>query len=162
MRVVVLSAATGELVWDHTNTSFWQIRGWELRGWLCEAIRCAQYFSVILLVKQLLLCDMAYIGEYADGEVLTVYMLRRGIANPTDFNLQQATEALRQSNRFKLLAVLSQGIHMRVLLPETPGGTGRVSPLVTAIQSRYQEDPNQEAGITQHYSSPAVGLLLTA
>ena len=78
MRVVVLSAATGELVWDHTNTSFWQIRGWELRGRLCEAIRCTQYFSVILLVKQLLLCDMAYIGEYADGEVLTAYMLRRG------------------------------------------------------------------------------------
>ena len=75
MRVVVLSAATGELVWDHTNTSFWQIRGWELRGWLCEAIRSAQYFSVILLVKQLLLCDIAYIGEYADGEVLAVFML---------------------------------------------------------------------------------------
>ena len=126
MRVVVLSATTGELVWDHTNPSFWQIRGWELRGWLCEAMSCAQYFSVILLVRQLLLCDMAYIGEYADGEVLTVYMLRRGIANPTDSNLQQATEALRHSNRFGLWAVLSQGIHMRVLLPEISGGTGRV------------------------------------
>ena len=33
---------------------------------------------------------------------------------------------------------------MRVLLPEIPGSTGRVSPLVTAIQSRYQEDPDQE------------------
>ena len=137
MRVVVLSAATGELVWDHTNTTFWQMRGWELRGWLCEAIRCAQYFSVILLVQQLLLCDMACIGEYAEGEVLTIYMLRRGIANPTDFNLQQATEALRRNDRFRLWAVLSQGIHMRVLLPEIPGSTGRVSPLVTAIQSRY-------------------------
>ena len=38
--------------WDHTNAMFWQMRGWELRGWLCEAIRCAQYFSVILLVQQ--------------------------------------------------------------------------------------------------------------
>ena len=33
---------------------------------------------------------------------------------------------------------------MRVLLPEIPGGTGRVSPLVSAIQSRYQEDPDLE------------------
>ena len=77
MRVVVLSAESGELVWDHTNTSFWQIRGWELRGWLCETMRCAQSFSVILLVRQLLLRDMAYISEYADGEVLTVFVLRR-------------------------------------------------------------------------------------
>ena len=37
-----------------------------------QTIHCAQYFSVILLARQLLLCDMAYIGEYADGEVLTV------------------------------------------------------------------------------------------
>ena len=63
MRVVVLSATTGELVWDYTSGSFWQARGWELRMWLCEAIRCAQYFSVILPVRQLLLCDMVYIGE---------------------------------------------------------------------------------------------------
>ena len=33
---------------------------------------------------------------------------------------------------------------MRVLLPKIPGGSGRVSPLVTAIQGRYQEDPDQE------------------
>ena len=144
MRVVVLSAESGELVWDHTNTLFWQMRGWELRGWLCETMRCAQYFSVILLVRQLLLCDMAYISEYADGEVLAVSMLRRGIADPTDSDLQQATEALRYSNRVGLWAILSQGIHMRVLLPEIPGGTRRVNPLVTAIQSRYQEDPDQE------------------
>ena len=38
--------------------------------WLCEAIHCAQYFSVILLVGQLLLCDMALIGEYAEGNSL--------------------------------------------------------------------------------------------
>ena len=126
MRVVVLSAATGELVWDHTNTTFWQMRGWELGGWLCEALRCAQYFSVILLVQQLLLCDMACIGEYAEGEVLTVYMLRRGIANPTDFNLQQATAALRRNDRFRLWAVLSQGIHMKVLLPAIPRSTERL------------------------------------
>ena len=72
MRVLVLSATTGELVWEHTSGSFWQLRGWELRRWLCEAIHCAHYFSVILLDRQLLLCDIAYIGEYADGEVLTV------------------------------------------------------------------------------------------
>ena len=144
MRVLVLSVTTGELVWDHTSGSFWQLRGWELRRWLCEAIHCAQYFSVILLARQLLLCDMAYIGDYADGDVLTVYMLRRGIADPTDSDLQLATEALRYSNRFGLWAVLSRGVHMRVLLPEIPGGTGRVSPLVSAIQSRYQEDPDLE------------------
>ena len=64
------------------------------RGMLCEAICCSQYFSIILLVQQLLLYDIACLGDYAEGEVLTVYMLRRGIANPTDFNLQQATAAL--------------------------------------------------------------------
>ena len=80
----------------------------------------------------------------ANGVVLTVYMLRRGIADPTDSDLQQATEALRYSNRFGLWAVLPRGVHMRVLLPEIPGGSGRVSPLVTAIQGRYQEDPEQE------------------
>ena len=116
MRVMVLSATTGELVWDHTNALFWQMRGWEFRDWLCEAICCSQYFSVILLVQQLLLCDMACLGDYAEGEVLTIYMLRRGIANPTDINLQQATAALRSSDRFRLWSVLSQGIHMRVLL----------------------------------------------
>ena len=109
--------------------------------WLCEAIHCAQYFSVILLLRQLLLCDMACIGEYADGDVLTVYMLRRGIADPSDSDLQQVTSALRYCNRFGLWAVLSRGVHMRVLLPE---GTDRVSPLVLAIQGRYQEDPDLE------------------
>ena len=54
---------------------------------LCEAICCLQYFSIILLVHQLLLYDMAYLGDYAEGEVLTVYMLRREIANPTFFLL---------------------------------------------------------------------------
>ena len=33
---------------------------------------------------------------------------------------------------------------MRVLLPAIPGSTERISPLVTAIQSRHQEDPHQE------------------
>ena len=50
---------------------------------VCEAIHCAQYFSVILFVRQILLCDMAYIGEHADGDVLTVYMLRREIEDPS-------------------------------------------------------------------------------
>ena len=89
MRVVVLSATTGARIWDHTDTRFWLMRGWEFRGWLCEAIGCAQYFSLILLVKQLLLYDLACLGDYAEGNVLTIYMLRRGIANPTDSNLQQ-------------------------------------------------------------------------
>ena len=88
MRVVALSARTGEVVWDYTNALFRQVRGWEFRGWLCEAIDCAQYFSLILLVQQLLLYDLARLGGYAEGNVLTIYMLRRGIANPTDFNLQ--------------------------------------------------------------------------
>ena len=144
MRVLVLSVTTGELVWDYTSGSFWQARGWELRMWLCEAIHCAQYFSVILLVRQLLLCDMAFIGEYADGDVLTVHMLRWGIADPTDSDLQQVIVALRYSNRFGLWTVFSRGVHMRVLLPEIPGGTGQVSPLVLAIQGRYQEDPDMD------------------
>ena len=102
MRVVVLSATTGELVWDHKNALFWQLLGWEFRGWLCEAIRCTQYFSVILLVRQLLLCDIAYIGEYAENDVLTVCMLRRGIADPSDCDTLQVTSALRDSDRLGL------------------------------------------------------------
>ena len=86
---------------------------------------------------------MACLGDYAEGEVLTIYMLRRGIANPTDINLQQATAALRSSDRFRLWSVLSQGIHMRVLLPAIPNGMERISPLVLAIQSRHQEHPDQ-------------------
>ena len=82
MRVLVLSATTGELIWDYTSGSFWQARGWELRMWICEAIHCVQYFSVTLFVRQLLLCDMAFIGEYAEGNMLTVYMLRREITDP--------------------------------------------------------------------------------
>ena len=133
MRVVVLSAGTGEVVWDHTNALFRQMRGWAFRGMLCEAIGCAQYFSLILLVHQLLLYDMACLGDYAEDEVLTVYMLRREIADPTDFNLQQATTALRNNDRAGLWAVLSQGIQMRVLVPMNPNGVELVSPLVLAI-----------------------------
>ena len=144
MRVVVLSASTGMLVWDYTSGSFWQARGWELRMWLCEAIHCAQFFSVILLVDQLLLSDTACIAEYAEGGVLTVYMLRREIADPSDYDTLQVTLALRYSDRLGLWTVLSRGVHMRILLPEMPGSTTMVSPLVLAIQSRYQEDPDQE------------------
>ena len=109
MRVIVLSASTGELVWDYTSGSFRQARGWELRMWLCDAIHCAQYFSVLLLVRQLLLCDMAYIREYAEDDVLTVYMLRRGIADPSDYDTLQVTTALRYSDRLGLWTVLSRG-----------------------------------------------------
>ena len=35
-------------------------------------------------------------------------------------------------------------LHLRILLPEIPGGTARVSPLVLATQARYLEDPDQE------------------
>ena len=63
-----------KLLWDYTSGSFWQARGWELRMWLCEAIHCAQYVSITLFVRQLL-CDMAFIGEYAEGNVLRVHML---------------------------------------------------------------------------------------
>ena len=141
--MIVLSAATGELVWDYTSGSFCQARGWELRMWLCEAIHCELYFSVILFVRQMLLCDMAYIGEYADGNVLTVYMLRREIDDPSDYDTLQVETALRYSDRLGLWAILSRGVHMRILLPEMPGSTHRVSPLVLAIQSRYLEDPDQ-------------------
>ena len=39
-------------------------------------------------------------------------------------------------------SIVSGGAYERVLLPEIPGGTGQVSPLVLAIQGRYQEDPD--------------------
>ena len=144
MRVLVVSARTGEVVWDHTNALFRQMRGWALRGMLCEAIQCTQYFSLILLVHQSFLYDMACLGDYAENEVLTVYMLRRGIADPTDTNLQQVTTALRHNDRVGLWAVLSQGIQMRVLVPMIPHGVELVSPLVLAIQSRQGEGVHRE------------------
>ena len=144
MRVLVVSARTGEVVWDHTSALFRQMRGWAFRGMLCEAICCPQYFSIILLVHQFFLHDMACLGDYSENEVLTVYMLRRGIADPTDFNLQQVTAALRQNDRVGLWAVLSQGIQMRVLVPMTPHGVERVSPLVLAIQSRHVDHAHRE------------------
>ena len=144
MQVIVISAATGELVWEYTSGSLRQARGWELRMWLCEAIHCGLYFSVILFVRQMLLCDIAYIGEYADGNVLTVYMLRREIDDPSDYDALQVETALRYSDRVGLWAIASRGVHMRFLLPEMPGSAHMVSPLVLAIQSRIYDDPDHE------------------
>ena len=144
MRVIVISASTGELVWEYTDGSLRQARGWELRMWLCEAIHCGLYFSVILFVRQMLLCDMAHIGEYADGNVLTVYMLRREIDDPSDYDALQVETALRYSDRVGLWAIASRGVHMRFLLPEMPGSAHMVSPLVLAIQSRIYDDPDHE------------------
>ena len=157
MRVQVYSMTTGELLWDCVNGSFWQARGWELRMWICEAVNCRQYFSLILIVRQLLLRDMAFVGEYAEENTLTVYVLRREIADSSDFDLRQAAEAIRRCNRLGLWAVLSRGVHMRVILP---AGTARVNPLVLAIQANYQEDPDLE------YELPdtvlALGMLLSS
>ena len=144
MQVIVISASTGELVWEYTGGSLRQARGWELRMWLCEAIHCGLYFSVILFVRQMLLCDMAHIGEYADGNVLTVYMLRREIDDPSDYDALQVETALRYSDRVGLWAIASRGVHMRILLPEMPGSAHMVSPLVLAIQSRIYDDPDHE------------------
>ena len=63
-------------------------------------------FSVILLVRQLLLRDIACNEEYADGDALTMYMLRREIADPSDYDPLQVTSALRYSDRFGLCTVL--------------------------------------------------------
>ena len=48
----------------------------DMRGHSLRAI-----ILLTLIVRQLLLCDMAFIGEYAEGNMLTVYdyVLRRGI-----------------------------------------------------------------------------------
>ena len=125
--------------------------------WICEAVNCRQYFSLILIVRQLLLRDMAFVGEYAEENTLTVYVLRREIADSSDFDLRQAAEAIRRCNRLGLWAVLSRGVHMRVILP---AGTARVNPLVLAIQANYQEDPDLE------YELPdtvlALGMLLSS
>ena len=53
------------------------------------------------------------------------------------------------------------GVHMRVLLPELPGGTTRVSPLVLAIQGRYQEDPDLEYELPNTIQALLMGVLLT-
>ena len=148
MRVIVISASTGGLVWDCTSGSFRQARGWELRMWLCDAINCTLYFSVVLFTREMLLCDMAYISEYAEGNLLTVYMLRREIDNPSDYDTLQVETALRFSDRLGLGAVASRGIHMRFLLPEMPGSDRMVNPLVLAIQSRIYDDPDH---ITMNY-----------
>ena len=98
-RVRVFSAGTGQLLWD--CTSRWELqhaRGWELRMWTCAAINCRQYFSVILLVRQLFLCDMAFISEYVVDDSLVVYLVRRQIMDPSILDLQQAAEAIRQSS----------------------------------------------------------------
>ena len=76
--------------------------------WLCEAIHDALYFPVILFVRQLLLCEMAFIGEYAQSNSLTVFMLRE-IADPTDYDTLQVTSALRYSDRQGRWRVLSEG-----------------------------------------------------
>ena len=101
------------LVWDYTSGSFRQARGWELRMWLCDAIHCTLYFSLVLFTRQMLLCDMAYIEEYAEGDVLTVYMLRREIDEPSDYDKLQVETALRFSDWVGLWAVASRGVHMR-------------------------------------------------
>ena len=144
MRVVVVCARTGAVIWDHTSALFRQMRGWAFRGELCEALGCAQYFSILLIVHHSLLHDLACLGEYLDGEVLHVYMLRRGIADPTDHNLQQVTEALRQNDRRGLWEVLMQGIQMRVLVPMRLYSLELVSPLVIAIQSRHRTEEQRE------------------
>ena len=64
-------------MWDYTSGSFRQARGWELCGYAKPSI---------VLVGQLLLSDTACIAEYAEGGVLTVYMLRREIADPSDYD----------------------------------------------------------------------------
>ena len=63
----------------------------------------------------MLLCDMAYIGEYAEGDVLTVYMIRREIGDPSDDDTLQVETALRFSDRLGLWAVASRGVYMRFL-----------------------------------------------
>ena len=45
---------------------------------------------------------MAFVGEYAEENILTVYVLRRAIANPADLDIRQAAEAIRQCNRLGL------------------------------------------------------------
>ena len=90
-------------------------------------------------------------GEYAEGDSLTVYMLRRGIVDPTDYDTLQVTSALRYSDRLGLWIVLSRGVHMRIL-PEIPGRTARVSPLdcFNIRRTRDQGKPSrQEKGMLQ-------------
>ena len=48
------------------------------------------------------------------------------------------------------------------MLTEIPGGTGRLNTLVSAIQSRYQEDRDLENELPKHDSGPTLGMLLTA
>ena len=107
--------------------------------WICGALNCEQYFSLILIARQLLLCDMAFVREYAEANTLTVYVLRRTIADATDVDLGQAAVAIQQCNRLQLWTVLSRGVHMRATFAL---GMSRVNPLVLAIQANCQEDPD--------------------
>ena len=95
------------------------------------------------------------LGEYAEGKNLTVFMLRRKIMDLTDYDTLQVTSALRYSDRQVPWTVLSWGRLLRIHLPEIPG-TAMVSPLILAIQARYQEDPDQDSELPNNPGSPLV------
>ena len=88
-------------------------------------------------------------------------MLRRGIADPTASDLQQATDALRSSDRGGLWAVLSRGVHMRVNTIQAllwaccsphDFGMPEVSPLCEALRSG---DDTIVLMLLQHRASPS-------
>ena len=114
-------------------------KGWELRMWLCQAINCRQYFSIVLLVRHLPLCDMALISEYVEGNDLIVQVVRRQLTDPTSQDLRLATEAIRNADRLQGWSLLSRGVHRHVTLRT---GTAHVNPLVLAIQANYRDDPD--------------------
>ena len=127
MQVVVLSATTGELVWEHTSSSsFWQIRGWELRGWLCEAIHCA----LVLFCDSACPDNSCCVTWLTSANMLTAQSLQficfaGGIADPTGSDLQQATDALYTTViEWGYGQSCREGLHMRVLLPENPRWLG--------------------------------------
>ena len=96
----------------------------------------------------MLLCDLARIGEYADGNILTVYMLRRGIADPTDSDALQVTSAVAV---LRPTWAVGQYYHEPVTICEflncqrCQEALQELDPLVLAIQTRYQEDPDQDS-----------------
>ena len=65
-------------------------------------------------------------------------------SEPNGFQSPTGRRGATSQRSIRLWAVLSQGIHMRVLLPAIPCSTERISPSVTAIQSRHEEDPRHE------------------
>ena len=110
MRLQVSSITTGELLSICINGAFWQARGWDS---VCGSVSHQLQTGLFLNFD----CQAASASEYAE-KALTVFVLRRKISHPSDFDLRQTSEASGQSNSLEMWIVFSRTVHMKVVLAE--------------------------------------------